>query len=149
MKETIAGRNVGLYVEKVAGSGQFTRILCANSLNFEVTTESIESDCVDSAEFGESEPGKITWTAGGDMTVRQATDDATANPAETDATDNITAENLLDYQLAGRKLQLRYQLGTKAKSPRYAGMCFITKNGFSSDNKSNGKNSVAFQSTLR
>jgi hypothetical protein len=144
--QVIKGSKVGLYVEKVLGSNTFTRVLCANSLNLDVTTDALETDCQtdeDEAnadgDFAYSEPGKINWTAGGDMTQRVAT--------EADVDKNVTAENLLDLQLAGRKMKLRYQLGQQAGAPVYEGMVWINKNGFSGDNKSNATASVGFTGT--
>jgi hypothetical protein len=147
----IKGNKVGLYVQKTDGSQTWTRVLCASSINIEVTTEVLETDCQDAdgadGNFASSEPGQISWTASSDMTVRQATDDSTTTPPQTDATDNVTAENMLDYQLAGRKFQIRYQVGQGKGAAQYSGMVWITKNGFSSDNKTNAKNAVSFQGT--
>lgn len=147
----IKGNKVGLYVQKTDGSQTWTRVLCASSISIEVTTAVLETDCQDGDDadgnFASSEPGQISWTASSDMTVRQATDDNTTTPAQTDATDNVTAENMLDYQLSGRKFQIRYQVGQGKGAAQYSGMVWITKNGFSSDNKTNAKNNVAFQGT--
>ena len=153
--ETIKGSKVGLYVQKTDGSQIWTRVLCASSISIEVSTAVLETDCQDADDangnFASSEPGQISWTASSDMTVRQATDKPAGAggtpPAETDATDNVTAENMLDYQLAGRKFQIRYQLGQGIGAAQYSGMVWISKNGFSGDNKSNAKNNVSFQGT--
>ena len=154
MLTIIKGYNVGLYVDKPDGTSK--RVLCANSITFEISTESVQTDCQDAATadgaYATSEPGQISWTAGTEMTVRQATNVAAvvgppAIPAQTDATDNVTAENMLDYQLAGRKFTLRYQLGKEIGSAVYSGQVYITKNGFSGANKDNVKASVAFQGT--
>lgn len=152
----IKGRNVGLYLAVPGPTPTYKRIRCANSISFEVTTEAVDTDCQDedddsNGNFASSEPGQISWTAKSDMTTRLATDVAAGTggnpPAETDATDNITAENLLDAQLAGSKFLIRYQLGTAVGSPRYQGTVYITGSSFSSDNKTNGKDSVSFQGT--
>lgn len=142
-KETITGYKVGLYIEKEDGSGDFTRVLCANSISFDVTTEALPTDCQDDdgadGNFAVSEPGQISWTAGTEMSVR--------NTTGADADTNVVAAELLDYQLAGRKLQLRYQLGKVAGSPVYSGKVWISKNGFSGANKDTVKASVAFTGT--
>jgi hypothetical protein len=137
----IKGSKVGLYVE--VAPDVFRRVLCANSLSLDVTTDALETDCqVDennAGDFAASEPGKMSWTAGGDMTQRVATGD--------DADTNVTAENLLDLQLAGTVMKLRYQLGQQAGAPIYEGSVWINKNGFSGDNKSNATASVGFTGT--
>jgi hypothetical protein len=139
--QVIKGSKVGLYVE--VEPGKFVRVLCANSLNLDVTTEALETDCQteesDDADFASSEPGQISWTAGGDMTQRVATG--------ADADTNVTAENLLDLQLAGKVMKLRYQLGQQAGAPSYEGSVWINKNGFSGANKSNASASVGFTGT--
>jgi hypothetical protein len=144
--EVIKGSKVGLYVEKVPGSNTFTRVLCSNSISLNVTTAELTTDCQvdddddpDAGTFANSEPGQINWDASADMTQRVA-DGA-------DADSNVTAGNLLDLQLAGAKMKLRYQLGQKANAPRYEGMVWINKNGFSGDNKSNATASVGFTGT--
>ncbi len=140
----IKGSKVGLYVEKTPGSGTFTRVLCANSLSLDVTTAELTTDCQtddddEAGSFAASEPGQISWTAGGDMTQRVATD--------ADADTNVTASNLLDLQLAGTKMKLRYQLGQQTDAPAYEGTVWINKNGFAGDNKSNATASVGFTGT--
>ncbi|MBJ6145741.1 hypothetical protein [Hymenobacter sp. BT559] len=143
----IKGSKVGLYVEKVPGSGQFVRVLCANSLSLNVTTAELTTDCQveeddddpTAGNFANSEPGTITWDAGGEMTQRVA-DGA-------DADTNVTAGNLLDLQLAGAIMKLRYQLGQQPSAPAYEGKVWINKNGFAGDNKSNATASVGFTGT--
>lgn len=137
----IKGSKVGLYVETAPGT--FKRVLCANSLNLDVTTAELTTDCQtdndDDADFAASEPGQISWSAGGDMTQRVATG--------ADAATNVTAENLLDLQLAGTVMKLRYQLGQQAGAPVYEGTVWINKNGFSGANKDNASASVGFTGT--
>jgi len=139
----IKGSKVGLYVEVAPGSDTFKRVLCANSLNLDVTTAELTTDCQteedDAGDFAASEPGQISWTAGGEMTQRVATG------ADADA--NVTAENLLDLQLAGTKMKLRYQLGQQANAPVYEGTVWINKNGFAGANKDNATASVGFTGT--
>jgi hypothetical protein len=136
--QVIKGSKVGLYVEVTPDV--FRRVLCANSLNLDVNTDALETDCQteedEDADFAVSEPGQINWSAGGEMTQRVAT--------EADADTNVTAENLLDLQLAGKVMKLRYQLGQQANAPTYEGRVWINKNGFSGANKSNASASVGF-----
>jgi hypothetical protein len=143
MKETITGYKVGLYVEKEEGSDDYVRVLCAESITLDVTTEALATDCQDTdgadGNFASSEPGQISWTAGTEMTVRNITG--------ADAPTNVSASELLDYQLAGRKLKLQYQLGKVAGSPVYSGQVWINKNGFSGANKDKVKAAVGFTGT--
>ena len=142
-KETITGYKVGLYVEKEEGSDDYVRVLCANSISLDVTTEALPTDCqdVDGADgnFASSEPGQISWSAGTEMSVR--------NISGADQATNVSAAELLDYQLAGRKLKIQYQLGKVAGSPVYSGQVWINKNGFSGANKDTVKAAVAMTGT--
>lgn len=139
----IKGSKVGLYVEKTPGSNTFIRVLCANSLNLDVTTAELTTDCQtdddDAGDFAASEPGQISWTAGGELTQRVATDPDDAK--------NVTAGNLLDLQLAGTKIKLRYQLGQQAGAPVYEGTVWINSNGFAGSNGENATASVSFTGT--
>lgn len=142
-KDTITGYKVGLYIEKDAGSGDFIRVLCANSISLDVTTEALPTDCQDDGgadgAFAVSEPGQISWTASTEMSVR--------NTSGVDVDTNVVAAELLDYQLAGRKLKIQYQLGKIVGSPVYSGDVWINKNGFSGANKDTVKASVSFTGT--
>lgn len=142
-KETITGYKVGLYIEKEEGSDDYVRVLCANSISLDITTEALPTDCqdVDGADgnFASSEPGQISWSAGGELSVRNFTG--------ADIPTNVSASELVDYQLAGRKLKLQYQLGKVAGSPVYSGQVWINKNGFSGANKDTVRAAVAFTGT--
>jgi hypothetical protein len=142
-KDTITGYKVGLYVEKEDGSGTYVRVLCANSITLDITTEALPTDCQDDPDadgnFAVSEPGQISWTAGTEMSVR--------NFSGADVDKNVAASDLVDYQLAGRKLKIQYQLGKIAGSPIYSGLVWINKNGFSGANKDTVKAAVGFTGT--
>lgn len=145
----ITGFMVGLYVQTgpdPSVDADYTRVLCANSISLNVKTESVVTDCQTEGDddeevgnFAQSEPGQISWDASTEMTAREARGDAAAA--------NVTAENMLDYQLAGRKFQLRYQLGKAVGSAIYKGQVYITSNGFSGANKDNVKASVSMTGT--
>lgn len=146
-KTVVKGKDIGLYVEKTAGSGTYTRIMCVGSIGLTLTTESDEVDCVDSGDWAESEPGQHSWEGTADLTTRQLTDDNTANPAETDATDGVSMENLIDYQIQKRKILLRVTLGAGVGSARYGGLAYITKSDIKGQNKGNGTGSVSLKGT--
>ncbi|MGY2133653.1 hypothetical protein ACW9KT_15595 [Hymenobacter sp. HD11105] len=142
-KTNIKGKDVGIYLEKTAGSGTYTRIRCADDVSVDVNTEEIEvSTCDDSDEetgvsFKQFEPGAVDWTGAINGAMRQITG------ADADA--NISSENLLDMQLGGRKLLLRFTLGTVEGSARYSGRIFFTKNGLSGTTKEIGKFATTFR----
>lgn len=146
-KTVVKGKDLGLYVEKTAGSGTYTRIMCVGSVGLTITTESDDVDCVDSGDWAESEPGQHSFDGSGDLTVRQLTDDSTANPAETDATDGVSAENLIDYQIAKRKILMRVTLGTGTGAARYGGLIYLTKSDLKGQTKGNATGSFAFKGT--
>lgn len=146
-KTPIKGRDVGLYIEKTAGSGTYTRVGCVGDASLDIDTEEDESTCSDSVNFKEFEPGMISWAGSASLTARQLTDDATATPAQTDATDGVSMENLIDYQLAGRKFLMRVTLGDGVGAARYGGTIFITKNGIKGQTKGVATGSLSFRGT--
>lgn len=140
----IKGKKMGLYFEKPAGSGTYEQIGCADEVSLEVNTEEVETSCVDSGDFKEFEGGDIDWTISVSGGIRQATNSPTGN---TDADDNITAENLLDLQLAGAKLLVRFSLGEGAGTVRYGGNVLITSNSLTGARKDAGKFSTKLRGT--
>ena len=146
-KTNIKGQDVGLFAEKTAGSGTFTRIKCVGDVSLDIDTESDEATCVDSGNFKEFEPGQTSWSGSANLTARQLTDDSTTTPAQTDATDGVSLENLIDYQIQGRKLLMRFTLGTGVGSARYGGNIFITKSGIKGQLKGVATGSISFQGT--
>ena len=137
----IKGRDMGLYIKRGA---EHIRIGCSDSISLKVDTEEVETSCVASGNFKEFEPGDISWSLDVDGAIRQATD-AAGPPAQTDATDNVTAESLLDYQLAGTILVARFSLGIGVGTARYEGNVFPTSNSLSGSRKEAGK----FSTSLR
>ncbi len=133
----IKGRDVALYLEKSPGT--YVRMKCASSVNLNITTEETEVSCVESGNFKEFEPGDTSWDGSLDGGVRQAT--------STDAADNITAENLIDMQLAGTTFLVRFTLGTGTGAARYGGKVFITSNGTTGDRASAAALSTSFRGT--
>ena len=116
-KTNIKGQDVGLFVEKTAGSGTFVRIKCVGDVSLDIDTDSDEATCIDSGNFKEFEAGQISWAGSANLTARQLTDTPAvtgppAVPAQNDATDGVSLENLIDYQLGSRKLLMRFTLGT-------------------------------------
>jgi hypothetical protein len=146
-KTVVKGKDVGLYVEKAPGSGTFTRIQCVGSVGLTITTEMDEVDCVDSGDWKEVVAGQHSFEGSADLTARQLTDDTAANPAETDATDGVSLENLIDYQIAKRKILMRVTLGTGAGAARYGGFVYINKSDIKGANKGNATGSVGLTGT--
>lgn len=146
-KFVVKGRNVAFMVEKAAGSDTYTRVGCVGDISLTITTESDEVTCSDSTDFKEFEPGQISFDANANLTLRQLTDDATATPAQTDATDGVSTENFIDWQLAGRKLKLRFDLGVGSGSARYGALFFITKGDLKAQLKGAATYGVGLQGT--
>lgn len=146
----INGRDIGLAVQKdVAGTPTYIVVGCMTDTTFDVDTEAEEASCIASGVFKEFISGQSGFTLGGTLNVRQATDApaGTGTPAQTDATDNITAENLLDLQLAGTPVKVRYQIGVGTGSARYSGLALITKSSFKGQLKGVATHSVSLQGT--
>jgi hypothetical protein len=119
----VAGRDVGIAVEKlVANALKFVLVGCVTDSTFDVDTETDEATCIASGKFKEYIGGQTGFSLGGTLNVRQATED--------DVDENVTAENLLDLQLEGKLIQVRYRLGTVAGSAWYTGAGLITKSSF-------------------
>ena len=146
-KTNIKGQDVGLFIEKTPGSGTYARIMCVGDVSLDIDTESDEASCVDSGNFKQFIPGQNSWSGSASLTARQLTDDATAQPAQTDATDGVSLENLIDYQLAGRNILMRFTLGLGVGSARYGGNIFITKSGIKGQLKGVATGSISFQGT--
>lgn len=142
-KTVVKGKDVGLYVEKTAGSNTFTRIGCVGSVSLTITTEMDEVDCVDSGDWKEVVAGQHSFEGSADLTARQLTDET----GETDATDGVSLENLIDYQIAKRKILMRTTLGTGAGAARYGGLVYINKSDIKGANKGNASGSVSLTGT--
>lgn len=143
-KENIKGRNVALYLEKPAGSGTFVRYACADSVSLSVNTEEVEvtADCDDledetSVSFKDYEDGDIDWSGSISGNVRRITG--------TDAATNLSAEEIMDMQLSGTKLKLRFSLGTTEGAARYDGMIFFTSNQLTGERASAATFSANFR----
>lgn len=145
-KNVIKGRDVAFAVEKSEGSGEFVRVGCIGDIGLSITTESDEVTCSDSTNFKEFEPGQISFDASGNLTVRQLTN-STSGTVETDATDGVSTENFMDWQLAGRRLKLRFTLGTATGSARYEATFFITKSDLKAQIKGAATYAVSLQGT--
>lgn len=151
-KNLIKGRDVGLFVEKTAGSGVFARIGCVGDVSLDIDTESDEVSCVDSGDWSESDPGIHSFSGSASLTARQLTDAPAvtgppAVPASTDATDGVSMENLIDFQIAKRKILMRVTLGLSAGSARYGGLIYITKTGLKGQVKGVATGSISFKGT--
>ncbi|GAB3661491.1 hypothetical protein GCM10027594_31330 [Hymenobacter agri] len=150
-KNVVKGRDVAFQVEKTTGSGDFTRVGCVGDIGLSVSTESDEVTCSDSTNFKEFEPGQISFDASANLTLRQLTDVPAGNggtpAAQTDATDGVNGENFLDWQLAQRKMKLRFTLGVGAGAARYEAMFFITKGDLKAQLKGAATYAVALQGT--
>ena len=131
----IKGKDVGLAVQKtVANALKYVLVGCITDSTFDVDTETDEATCIASGQFKDYIGGQSGWTMGGTLNTRQATNDP-SGPGATDADDNVTAENLLDLQIAGTKVQVQYRIGSAAGTARYTGLGIITKSSFKGQQK--------------
>ena len=151
-KTLIKGRDVGFYVEKTAGSGVYSRVGCVGDVSLDIDTESDEVSCVDSGDWAESEPGIHSFAGSASLTARQLTDaPAVTGPpavaAQTDATDGVSLENLIDFQIGKRKLLMRVTLGLNTGAARYQGTVYITKSGLKGQVKGVATGSISFKGT--
>ena len=151
-KSVVNGRDVAFAVEKTAGSGVYTRVGCVGDVSLSINTDSDEVTCSDSQNWKEFAPGQMHFDGSGNLTVRQLTNapagaDPVANPAQTDATDGVSVENFIDYQIAGRKIKMRVTLGTGSGAARYEGLVFITKSDLKAQIKGAATYAVSFQGT--
>jgi hypothetical protein len=150
-KNVIKGRDVAFAVEKTEGSGTYSRVGCVGDIGLKITTESDEVTCSDSTNFKEFEPGMISFDASGNLTVRQLTDVPAGQggtpAAQTDATDGVSTENFVDWHLAGRKMKLRFTLGTGSGAARYEALFFITSSDLKAQLKGAATYAVALQGT--
>ena len=143
----VKGKDVGLAVQKtVANALKYVVVGCITDSTFDVDTETDEATCIASGQFKEFIGGQSGWTLGGTLNVRQATNDP-SGPGATDADDNVTAENLLDLQLAGTTVQVRYQIGSAAGSAWYSGLAIITKSSFKGQLKGVATYAISLQGT--
>jgi hypothetical protein len=134
--DKIKGRDLTISVQRtVNGSLKWIVVGCATDVSLDLDRESDEATCTASADAKEFEPGQYSWTMSPNLNVRQATDDATANPAETDATDNVTAENFMDLALSGEIVKVGVTIGPGAKRARYSGKAFVNKASYKGQNK--------------
>ena len=151
-KTLIKGRDVGFFVEKTAGSGVYARIGCVGDVSLDIDTESDEVSCVDSGDWAESEPGIHSFSGSASLTARQLTDTAAvtgppAVPASTDATDGVSMENLIDFQIAKRKILMRVTLGLGTGAARYGGVIYLNKTGIKGQVKGVATGSISFTGT--
>jgi predicted secreted protein len=143
----INGRDIGLAVQKtVAAALKYVLVGCITDSTFDVDTEADEASCVASGQFKEFIGGQTGFTLGGTLNVRQATNDP-SGPGATDADNNVTAENLLDLQLAGALVQVRYQIGSATGSAWYSGLALITKSSFKGQLKGVATYAISLQGT--
>lgn len=143
----IKGKDVGLAIQKtVANALKYVVVGCITDGTFDVDTEADEATCQASGVFKEFIGGQSGWTLGGTLNVRQATNDPSGAGA-TDADNNVTAENLLDLQLAGTTVQVRKQLGSATGSAWYSGLAVITKSSFKDQLKGVATYAISLQGT--
>ncbi len=134
----INGRDIGLAIQKTVGAtATYVLIGCLTDSSFDVDTAADEASCLASGQFKEYIGGQTGFTLGGTLNVRQAT----APEADT----NVTAENLLDMQLVGDLIQVRYRLGSATGSAWYTGSALITKSAFKGQLKGIATYAVSLQ----
>ena len=73
--------------------------------------------------------------------------DGTAAGSIVAATDGVSTENFIDWQLQGRKLKLRFDLGQGAGSARYGATFFITDSDIKAQLKGAATYAVSLQGT--
>ena len=138
----IKGRDVLLTVTKdVGGTPTEVVVGCAVDISLDLDTESDEATCTASGAFKEFEPGQMSWTGGATLNVREARD--------TDADENVTAENFIDLQIAQTMLNIKFTMGKGASAAKYKGQCFLNKGGLKGGSNQKGLASfgVGFQGT--
>lgn len=143
-KTNIKGRQVALYIEKPAASGTFVRFLCADSVSLSVNTEEIEvtADCEDDEDenavvFKDYEPGAVDWSGSISGNVRRIDG--------SDVAGNVSSEEIMDLQLAGSVLLMRYSVGTAVGAARYQGKIFFSQNTNTADTGSSATFSANFR----
>ena len=143
----VKGKDVGLAVQKmVAAALKYVLVGCVTDSTFDVDTETDEATCIASGVFKEFIGGQTSWTMGGTLNVRQATNDPSGDGVA-DADNNVTAENFLDMQLVGTLVQIRYQIGGAKGSAWYSGLAIITKSSFKGQLKGVATYAISLQGT--
>ncbi|GAC1603058.1 MAG: hypothetical protein NVS3B25_31540 [Hymenobacter sp.] len=121
-------------------STTFNLIGCYDTMSLDLNSQELEVTCRASNDFKEFLTGRHDWSIPIAGTLRHA-DGA-------DATLNITAENLMDYQLAHTVLSVQFQVGNATPGSAkaiYSGNVVLTKTQISGSIKDPGK----FSTTLR
>ena len=127
-------------VSATAVSTTFNLVGCYDTMSLDLNSQELEVTCRASNDFKEFLTGRHDWSIPIAGTLRHA-DGA-------DATLNITAENLMDYQLAHAVLAVQFQVGNAAPGSAkaiYSGSVVLTKTQISGSIKDPGK----FSTTLR
>ena len=143
----INGRDIGLAIQRtVGGTPTFVLVGCITDSSLDVDTEADEATCTASGRWKEFIGGQSGFSLSGTLNVRQAINDATG-PGATDADDNITAENLLDLQIADNPtpIQVQYRIGSAAGTARYTGAGIITKSSFKGQAKGIATYAISIQ----
>lgn len=135
-KIPIKAKDVTFEVEKTADSGTYTRVRCLSDITIDISTDKEEVTCSDSEDndgnlWKEYEAGANSFSGSGTLFQRRLTN-TPAGPggvpaAANDATNGVSAENLLDYQIAGRKIRMGFTLGTDTGAARYRGTIILEK----------------------
>ncbi|MGY3091082.1 putative secreted protein [Hymenobacter sp. UYAg731] len=145
----IKGRDIGLAVQKTVGSTPtYVVVGCVTDASFDVDTEADEATCWASGKWKEYIGGQNGFSLSGTLNVRQAINDTTGT-GMSDADNNVTAENLLDLQIADdpQPIQIQYRIGSATGSARYAGLGIITKSSFKGQLKGIATYSISVQGT--
>ena len=111
---------------------------CAKSISLDATIEELETSCRASGGAKEFEPGDIDYTASAEGGMRVATG--------SDASSNITYENLLDMAMNRSLVTLTFG-GSEPGDPRWTASAFITKVGLAASQGQQGTFNTSFRIT--
>jgi len=155
-KTPIKAKDVTFEVEKTEGSGSYTRVRCLSDISVDIDTDTEEVTCSDSEDedgtvWKEFDNGANSFSGSGTLYQRRLTDAPAGTggipAAQTDATDGVSSENLLDYQIAGRKIRMGFSLGVGTGAARYRGRIILTKHSVKGGLTGASTASISFQGT--
>ena len=126
----VNGTNMVLYVRSGDTNIPFA---ASKSCSFDVSTDMTDVTCLSSGWFREFKPDMSTWTITCDGLITIG--------------DNIDYKNLLDYQLARTKINIRFTIPHAATTTTINGYGFITSVSIGAPSENAGTYSVSIQGT--
>ncbi|MBG8552356.1 hypothetical protein [Hymenobacter guriensis] len=121
-------------------------VYCADSIGLDLSTDEIEASCKRSGKDKNYLPGSRSATAKADGVMTTATNDASGDGA-TDATDNVTSENIIDSWQAGTIFDFTFG-SDKEGEAKYACKGFFTSVSLSASVGDVGKYSTSIRLNL-